>query len=65
MLVSICFIPPLKIFIFLKSLGKMLFKNSLRDTLGLIWSIWPLPSVYSVQYTEYSLHNVQCSCVMS
>ena len=26
-------------------LGKMLFKNSLRDTLALIWSIWPLPTV--------------------
>ena len=25
----------------LKSLGKMLFKNSMREVLALIWSIWP------------------------
>ena len=25
----------------------MLFKNSQRDTLALIWSIWPLPRVHS------------------
>ena len=27
----------------LKSLGKIIFKNSLCDTIALIWSIWPLP----------------------
>ena len=26
----------------------MLFKNSLRKTLALIWSIWPLPSMQDI-----------------
>ena len=30
---------------FLKSLWKIIFKNSMRDSLALIWSIWPQSSL--------------------
>ena len=46
----------------LKSLGKMLFKNSLRNTLALIWSIWGLPTVkdpFLVKGKD-SLHYIPC-----
>ena len=37
----------------------MLFKNSLRITLSLIWYIWPLPTVYPLELVHVQLLMVE------